>query len=253
MTIAVVLDYDKTLSPHHMQEDTLFGKWGIPPEEFWAETTRMVRDRGYDRELAWMWHLLDFEAFRSLRPEDLRALGKGLVFYPGVPGFFDEIPGVEFYIITAGLLEILEGSSLACHVRKIFGCEYDVDGEGRIWRPKRTIGHTTKTQMLFRINKGLLEMDEDVNRAMSDSDRPVPFENIIYIGDGPTDIPCFTIVTRYGGKAIAVYNPAEESARVQSEALFREGRVDRVCTADYREGSDLRKTLDRFLEEIRGG
>ena len=113
MTIAVVLDYDKTLSPHHMQEDTLFSKWGILPEEFWSETTRMVRDRGYDRELAWMWHLLDFEAFRSLRPEDLRALGKGLVFYPGVPGFFDEIPGVEFYIITAGLLEILEGSSLA--------------------------------------------------------------------------------------------------------------------------------------------
>ncbi len=251
MAIAVVLDYDKTLSPNHMQEDTLFGEWGILPEEFWAAATRLVRERGYDRELAWMWHLLEFDAFRSLRPEDLRALGKRLVYYPGVPDFFGEYPGVEFYIITAGLLEILSGSILSTHVRKIFGCEYDVDQAGRIWRPKRTIGHTTKTQMLFRINKGLLEMDQDVNLAMSDSERPVPFDNMIYIGDGPTDIPCFTVVTRYGGRAIAVYNPGEEAARLQSESLYREKRVDHFCAADYRQGSDLRKTLDAFLGEIR--
>jgi hypothetical protein len=252
MTIAVVLDYDKTLSPHHMQEDTLFRSWGIMPEEFWKETTELVRERGYDRELAWMWHLLDFDAFRALKSEDLHALGPKLIFYPGVPDFFSAYPDVEFYIITAGLLEILKGSSLFQHVRKIFGCEYDVNEEGLLWRPKRTIGHTTKTQMLFRINKGLLEMDQDVNRVMPDSERPVPFEKMIYIGDGPTDIPCFTIVTRYGGKAIAVYNPEEESAREQSETLFRDGRVDRVCTADYREGSELRKTLDQFLGDIRG-
>ncbi len=251
MSIAVVLDYDKTLSPNHMQEDTLFRQWGILPEKFWEETTQLVQERGYDRELAWMWHLLDFEAFRSLRTEDLGLLGERLVFYPGIPEFFSAYPDVEFYIITAGLLEILKGSPLHPHVRKIFGCEYDVDEDGFLWRPKRTIGHTTKTQMLFRINKGLLEMDQDVNRVMSDSDRPVPFEKMIYIGDGPTDIPCFTIVTRYGGKAIAVYNPEEEAARKQSETLFQDGRVDCVCAADYREGSELRVRLDQYLQVIR--
>ena len=146
---------------------------------------------------------------------------------------------------------IREGSAPAPPVRRIFGCEYDVDAQERLWRPKRTIGHTTKTQMLFRINKDLLDMNQDVNAHMPDEERRIPFPNMIYVGDGPTDVPCFTVVTKYGGKAIAVYNPLDARARAQGEELFRHGRVDRVCPADYRSGSELRRTLEQFIKEIR--
>lgn len=252
MPIAVILDYDKTLSPHHMQEDAIFGPLGIDPEEFWRGSDRLVRERRYDRELAWMYRLLEIPEVRAMTKEDLRSLGRRLTFYPGVPQVFDELTGVEFYIVTAGLQEILEGSPLASRVRHIFGCEYDVDETGRVARPKRTIGHTTKTQMLFRINKNLLDPTEDVNVHMPDNARRVPFPSMIYVGDGPTDVPCFTVVTKYGGRAIAVYDPADARAKAQGEELFGVGRVDRVCPADYRAGSELRRTLEEFVGEIRG-
>ncbi len=251
MPIAVVLDYDKTLSPHHMQEDAVLGPLGIDIESFWRGSDALVRERRYDRELAWMYRLLEIPQIRGMTVEDLRSLGRRLVFYPGVPEIFDELPGVEYYIVTAGLREILEGSALASRVRQIFGCEYDVDETGLLWRPKRTIGHTTKTQMLFRINKNLLDMNEDVNAPMPDESRRIPFPRMIYVGDGPTDVPCFTVVTKYGGKAIAVYDPADRRAHAQGEELFRLGRVDRVCPADYRAGSELRRTLEEFISEIR--
>lgn len=251
MPVAVVLDYDKTLSPHHMQEDAILGPLGIDPEKFWGESDRLVRERRYDRELAWMYRLLEIPQVRAMRREELAALGRKLVFYPGVPEIFDELREVEFYIVTAGLVEILEGSVLASRVRRIFGCEYDVDAEGRLWRPKRTVGHTTKTQMLFRINKNLLDMNQDVNVPMPDDQRRIPFSKMIYVGDGPTDVPCFTVVTKYGGRAIAVYNPEEPRARIQGEELFRLGRVDRVCAADYRRGGELRRTLESFLDDIK--
>ncbi len=251
MPIAVILDYDKTLSPHHMQEDAIFRPLGIDPERFWAESDRLVRERRYDRELAWMYRLLEIPQVRAMTRGELAALGKRLVFHPGVPEVFDELRGVEFYIVTAGLVEILEGSALAPRVRKIFGCEYDVDAEGRIWRPKRTVGHTTKTQMIFRINKDLLDMNQDVNVHMSDESRRVPFTHMIYVGDGPTDVPSFTVVTKYGGRAIAVYDPGDSRGREQGEEMFRLGRVDRVCAADYRAGGELRRTLESFIEEMR--
>lgn len=251
MPIAVVFDYDKTLSPHHMQEDAIFGPLGIDAEAFWRSSDVLVRERKYDRELAWMYRLLEIPQFRAMGRDELRALGRRLVFYPGVPEIFDELRNLEFYIVTAGMQEILEGSPLAPRVRKIFGCEYDLDDQGRVWRPKRTIGHTTKTQMLFRINKNLLDMNEDVNIHMPDEQRRIPFENILYVGDGPTDVPCFTVVTKYGGRAIAVYNPSDARARAQGEELFRLGRVDRVCPADYSRGSELRKTIEEFVDSMR--
>lgn len=250
MPVAVIFDYDKTLSPHHMQEDAIFAPFGIDPESFWKSSDQFVVERRYDRELAWMYRLLEIPQVREMTREDLRALGRHLVFYPGVPEIFDELQGVEFYIVTAGLIEILEGSALAPRVKKIFGCAYDVDERGRLWRPKRTVGHTTKTQMLFRINKNLLDMNEDVNVHMPDTARRVPFPNMIYVGDGPTDIPSFTVVTKYGGRAIAVYNPGDPRARAQGEEMHRLRRVDRVCPADYRRGSELRRTLEEFIGEM---
>ena len=220
-TIAIIYDYDQTLSPNYMQDETLFPHFGIHAEPFWRKSRQLVEQEGYDGELAYLKCILDYLEMDRPTNEELTALGAKLHYFPGVPEFFDEVPQVlnaahqahgiqiEHYIVSSGLKALLDGSSLAPRVKRIFGCEFGTDSKGRIAFPKRVISHTTKTQYIFRINKGMLEPSEDVNDHMDHSCRPVPFQNMIYIGDGPTDVPCFTLMKRYGGHAIAVYNPEE--------------------------------------------
>jgi hypothetical protein len=215
--IAIVYDYDQTLSPSYMQEETVFPAFGINSDSFWRRSSELVREHGYDNELAYMKVLLDTLGMDRPTNADLKALGKDLKFYKGIPEMFEQFQNgllteehlsygisVEHYIISSGLKILIDGSRLIPYVRAVFGCEFDVDEQDRITFPKRVISHTTKTQYLFRINKGLLDMSQDVNDHMDADIRPVPFPNMIYIGDGPTDVPCFTVMKKNGGEAIAV-------------------------------------------------
>jgi hypothetical protein len=264
--IAIVYDYDQTLSPNYMQDEVLFPTFGIDGKKFWSRCHTLVKEEGYDNELAYMKALLDYLDIDRPTNARLRELGKGLQFFPGLPEMFEEFSAgllntqheahgirVEHYIVSSGLKALIDGSRLAPHVRAVFGCEFAEDREGRITFPRRVISHTQKTQFLFRINKGLLDYSQDVNDHMPAELRPVPFEHMIYVGDGPTDVPCFTVVRQHGGQAIAVYNPndpARSSFRKCYQLSTHADRVRHIAPADYRRGSHLRLLLEQMIEEV---
>ncbi len=264
-TIGLVYDFDQTLSPGYMTDEVIFPHFGINGAQFWKRTDALVDEQGYDPELAYLKTLLDCLTPDPPTNAELHALGAKLRFFPGLPDFFPEIHAtlkpehvalgirIEHYIISSGLKELLDGSAVRPHVKAVFGCEFAADKEGRISFPKRVISHTTKTQYLFRINKGLLEPHQDVNDHMPAEHRPIPFENMIYVGDGPTDVPCFTLMKRYGGQAIAVYNQEDEtrtSFRKCYQLSGPAGRVKHIAPSDYRPSSHLRLLLEEMVSEI---
>lgn len=265
-TIAIVYDYDQTLSPSYMQDETVFPAFGINGESFWRRCSELVRENGYDNELAYMKVLLDTLGMDRPTNEQLKALGSRLNFYKGLPEMFEQFAdglltedhlahgiNVEHYIISSGLKVLIDGSRLQPYVRAIFGCEFDEDEQGRITFPKRVISHTQKTQYLFRINKGLLDMSQDVNDHMEPEIRPIPFTNMIYVGDGPTDVPCFTVMKKNGGHAIAVYNP-DDPLRVGFRKCYQLSthaeRVKHIAPSDFRPNTHLRMLLEQMVEEI---
>ena len=265
-TIAIVYDYDQTLSPSYMQDEVIFPAFGIDHKNFWRRCTELVREDGYDNELAYMKVLLDTLGMDRPTNAELKSLGAKLNFYKGLPEMFDQFRDglltadqithgikVEHYIISSGMKVLIEGSRLAPYVRAIFGCEFAEDEQGRITFPKRVISHTQKTQYLFRINKGMLDMSQDVNDHMDADIRPIPFPNMIYLGDGPTDVPCFTVMRKNGGEAIAVYNP-DDPDRIGFRKCYQlsthADRVKHIAPSDYRPNTHLRLLLEQMVEEI---
>jgi haloacid dehalogenase-like hydrolase len=265
-SIALVYDYDQTLSPFYMQDDVIFPAFGINAKKFWERCEYLVRTEGYDNELAYMKCLLDYLAMDRPTNQQLKQLGAKMRLYKGLPEMFEEFNldlleqhhsaagiRVDHFVVSSGLKVLIEGSKLRPYLREVFGCEYAEDPEGRISFPRRVISHTQKTQYLFRINKGLLDMAQDVNDHMPDEARPVPFPNMIYIGDGPTDVPCFAIMRKNGGHAIAVYNP-DDPTRASFKKCYdlstHADRVRHIAPSDYRRGSHLRLLLEEIVRDI---
>lgn len=262
--LAMIYDFDGTLSPHNMQEDTIFRAYGIPKNELWNQCGRLIGN-GYERTLAYLNLLIHAPYFQQnpLTRKALKKMASHLKYYPGVSSFFERmnrfvaaIPEVrewgiqlEHYIISSGMKEILEGADIYRFFKKVFACEYDYNARGSAVFPKLVINDTNKTQFLFRINKGKLNLNEDINSHMKDENRRIPFRNMLYIGDSQTDIPSMTVLQRYGGHAIAVFNPECGIPKVVKD-LVREKRVDHFAPADYRKNSLLVSMIQRTLKKM---
>ncbi len=271
-TIALVYDFDGTLSPKPMQEYAFLPKIGVDAGAFWAESNKIAKEQGADPLITYM-HLMYKKAKEKgvrIDREDLVAQGRAIDFYPGVSEWFDEITeyvriraehaGVEVrhYLISSGLTEIVEGTSIYKKFHNVFASEYWFEAYDLPY-PKRVITDTGKTQYLFRINKGIENLGESINHHMPEDLRPIPFSNMIYFGDGDTDVPSMAVVRKSGGFAVAVHPPGKtrdaEKAKDKCVGLLKAQRCDFFAPADYRRGSDLfRRTcfiLDKMLAEIR--
>lgn len=256
--VAIMYDFDKTLCTRDMQEYTFIPGLGLEPEEFWKEAGRLAKDYKMDSVLAYLYLMLDKSraAKKSIRREDFVKSGAGLEFFPGVTTWFERINKagedtglqIEHYIISSGLREIIEGSGIYREFSEVFACEYLYDENGVACWPKNVVNYTTKTQFLFRINKGALDISDDktVNGYVPEADRRIPFCNMIYIGDGLTDVPCMKLVKSYGGYSLAVY---PEGEREKVRPLLSDDRVNFAEPADYSEGSQLEYTVKKILEK----
>ncbi len=264
--IALVYDFDGTLSPKPMQEYTFLPKIGEDPKAFWAESNKLAKEQGADSLITYM-HLMYKKAKAAnvrIDRSDLVALGRDVELFPGVEGWFDEISeyvriaaethGIELrhYLVSSGLTEIIEGTRIYPRFHNVFASEYWFDAYDLPY-PKRVITDTGKTQYLFRINKGVENLGDSINDHMPEGTRPIPFSNMIYFGDGDTDVPSMAVMRKNGGYAVAVHGPGKQ--RQKCVDLFKAGRCDFFAQADYRRGSDLfRRTcllLDRILADIR--
>ena len=265
-TIALVYDFDGTLSPKPMQEYSFLPKLGINAADFWAECARVAKAERADSLITYM-HLMYKKAKeKGIRIDraDLVRQGREVELYAGVATWFDEIAGyvklrsessgvtLRHYLVSSGLTEIVEGTPIYKHFHNVFASEYWFDAYDLPF-PKRVITDTGKTQFLFRINKGIEDLGESINAHMPEAARPIPFSNMIYFGDGDTDVPSMALMKKSGGHAIAVHPP--KGSKEKCVDLFRAGRIDFFARADYRRGSDLFKRtcllLDRILADIR--
>lgn len=254
--VAIMYDFDKTLCTKDMQEYTFIPNLGMTATDFWTESGKLSKGKKMDGILAYMYLMIDKarSAHIKIQREEFVKLGVDLELYNGVESWFERINQigedlgikVEHYIISSGLREIIEGSSIYKHFKEVFACEFLYDENNVACWPKNAVNYTTKTQFLFRINKGILDIskDEELNKYTPEDDRPVPFRNMIYIGDGLTDVPCMKLVKANGGYSIAVYAKGKRS---KVESLIEHERVDFISLADYSEGSDLDITVRDIL------
>jgi hypothetical protein len=260
--MAILYDFDGTLAPGNMQEHNFLPALGLEPTAFWARTKALAKEQDSDEILAYMKLMLDLahQAGIPVRRENFRVLGSKLDFFPGVKQWFartgdyarDKGIRLEHFIISSGLREMIEGSTIASSFARIYASGFMYDENGVAEWPALAVNYTTKTQFLFRINKDTRDAYDNsvINTYVPKEERPIPFENMVYIGDGATDIPCFRLVKQEGGFSIAVYPKDDAEARGRVEELTSGGRVSLIAPADYSKGSAIERNVLAIVDRI---
>ena len=285
--IALLYDFDKTLCTTDMEDYAFIPALGYTPAEFWHKANTFGRENRMDGLLAYMYTMIaECRAQgKDLKRDFLVACGRSMELFPGVREWFQRInafgeqqgvtiehyvlssglkeiiegsgialndllqPGGQHIVLSSGLKEIIEGSGIAHEFKQIYACEFYYDEAGAACWPKLDVNFTNKTQFVYRINKGVLDVADDktLNDSMPDDSKRVPFTNMIYVGDGLSDVPCMKMMRSYGGQAIAVY---QSSNRAGVEDLLAKGRVDFIFPADYREGTGLDVTVQNIIRKM---
>ena len=257
--IAFLYDFDKTLCTTDMEDYAFIPSLGYTPAEFWGRANAFGWENRMDGLLAYMYTMIQECAAQNIKLDRafLNHGGESIQLFPGVREWFARINAfgeslgvqVEHYVISSGLREIIEGSGIAQEFREIYACEFYYNENGDACWPKLDVNFTNKTQFVYRINKGILDVsrDKELNDSMPDDSKRVPFTNMIYMGDGLSDVPCMKMMRAYGGQAIAVY---QASNRQGVEKLLADGRVDFIFPADYREGMELDRTVRDILRKM---
>lgn len=256
--VAIMYDFDRTLCTKDMQDYSFIPSLGMTESEFWQYSNSLGQREHMDSILAYMYAMVKISKDKNipLLRQNLVDMGKNVELFKGVEGWFDRITEfgkdngmqVEHYVISSGMKEIIEGTPISKCFKSIFACEflYDENGNG-VW-PKTDVNYTNKTQFVYRINKGVLDVanDNDLNRSMPDDSKRVPFCNMIYIGDGLSDVPCMKMMKAYGGYSIAVYQNKDSKV----EDLLKRGRVDYIYPADYSENTGLDITVKNIIRKM---
>lgn len=257
--VAFMYDFDKTLCDKDMQEYSFIPKMNISASEFWTKTSELYSHNEIEKILAYMYQMMKEAKLNNIKltREYLNECGKNISFFSGVKDWFIRINNyaaslgleAEHYIISSGLKEIIDGSEIAKYFKEIYSCEFHYDGDGVADFPAFVVNYTMKTQFLFRISKGVFDINDDVslNNIVSEDDRRVKLKNMIYFGDGLTDIPCMRLVRQSGGYSICVYHDDKLDI---AKKLLKDKRCNFITSADYSENSMCDTLVRKILTKI---
>jgi len=260
-TVAIAYDFDGTLAKGNIQENSFIPDLKISSKVFWKEVKRLTKDNEMDEILAYMFHLITKAKSENVeyKRDSLKAHGKNVNYFDGVENYFKRINEyarkkqikLEHYIISSGTKAMIEGTTIAKHFKTIYASSFKYDINKVPEWPAIAINYTTKTQFLFRINKGINNAwdNSKINKYVSKEDRPVPFERMIYIGDGLTDVPAMKLIKEQGGTSIGVYAPKSRK-KSDVEKLLSEKRVSYVAPANYSDKSELDQIIKAVIDKI---
>ncbi len=262
--VALIYDFDGTLSPLNMQEYGFMKELGIKnPKNFWEKSSMLSKETDTSGILCYMKTMIDASRTKEkpFTRKQFQEYGATVKLFNGVKEWFGLINeygknldlNIKHYINSSGLKEMIEGTSIANEFEKIYACTFIYDQNGAAAWPGVAVDFTTKTQFIFRINKGIPDVSDNkkINEYVKEEDRPVPFKRMIYFGDGETDIPCMKMVKQNGGYSIAVYQQRNSKKKTTANKLILDNRVNFVCPADYTEGKNIYNVVTTILKKIK--
>lgn len=263
-TIAICYDFDGTLSPKNMQEYDFFNDLGTKAQPFWTKVEESRKSNNADQILTYMMLMIEeakaHVGSNKTTRHAFQQYGKSVKLFRGVDTWFELINDygkkkgvkIEHYIVSSGIKEMIEGTSIARYFKKIYACSFVYGDDGSAKWPAVAVNYTTKTQFLFRISKGIADDNdnEKINEYLPDDKRPIPFSRIIYIGDGATDVPCMKLIKDKGGHSIAVHDSAKKIKQEKAEALLKDGRVNYVAQAVYGNKSQMKRLVFGIIDKI---